>query len=367
VRLSLRSLVVDLEIRAHNALKALESAPTLNGRSADAAANIAHTAGEAKRLLSEDLDEASEKFYPTYRALTQALFERETFELPFLIHHDQAAVRATRLCSELLANVNWPYAPLLVSTFSTQYYWTLPDWRVVALPCGEQNRLLGIADLCHELGHTVYARADERLAGDFLNELKRHLRKAVMTAKAPEGFDPVDYFTDVIFAWQEAWLQEFVCDLIATYLVGPAFPRQHARLRAMTQPPSPMFELKLHASHPADDARMQACLMLIGDAGFQDQANELQALWGEMATASGDGKPELYEVIYPPELLQHLVRTVVVGCKDLGLRAYNPDLDPRSDIPRLTNDAWDRVQAFPEDYAAWEQQTLNDLWSLWDV
>lgn len=367
MRLSLRSLVVDLEIRAHNALKALESAPALDGRSADAAANIAHTAGEAKLLLGEDLDGDSETFYPTYRRLTQALFERETFELPFLIYHDQAAGRATRLCSELLANINWPYDPLLVSTFSTQYYSTLPHWSVVALPCGEQNRLLGIPDLCHELGHTVYAREDERLAGNFLNELKGHLREAVRTTAPPEGFEPDDYFTDVIFAWQEGWLQEFVCDLIATYLVGPAFPRQHARLRAMTQPPSPMFELKLLAWHPADDARMQACLLLLDAAGFAEQAKALRALWGEMATASGDGKPELYEVVYPEELLQHLVQTVVVACRDLGLRAYDPGLDPQSDIPRLANDAWDRLQASPEEYESWEQQTLKSLWARWGV
>jgi hypothetical protein len=367
VRLSLRSLVVDLEIRAHNALKALESAPTLDGRSADAAANITHTAGEARRLLGEDLDGDSETFYPTYRKLTQSLFERETFELPFLIYHDEPATRATRLCSELLENINWPYDPLLVSTFSTQYYSTLPHWRVIALPSGEQNRLLGIPDLCHELGHTVYARDDERLAGNFLKELRKHLREAMPTTAPPNDLDPDDYFTDVIFAWQEGWLQEFVCDLIATYLVGPAFPRQHARLRAMTQPPSPMFELKLLAWHPADDARMQACLLLLDDAGFTDQSDVLRALWGEMATASGDGKPDLYEVVYPPELLGHLVQTVVTACRDLGLRAYDPDLDPESDIPRLTNEAWDRLQSSPHDYAAWEQQTLKNLWSRWDV
>jgi hypothetical protein len=367
MRLSLRSLVTDLEIRARVAKAALEQGPDVGERTVDAIASFDHAGSEAKRLLGENLDSAPDDFYPTYQHLTQSVFERETFELPFLLHYDDAAARATALCSALLENVSWPFEPMLLGTFSSQYYWTLSAWRVISLPCGEERRLLGIGDLCHELGHTVYAQGDQQLVNDFPISLGVHLRGQLDSPAIPDGADSFDYLTDVFFSWQEAWLQEFVCDLIATYLVGPAFPRQHARLRAMTQPLSPIYELKPGSSHPADDARMQACLAHISKFGFEDDAAQLRKIWDEIVAASGERRPAAYDIFYPTPLLEELAETVADGCVKLGLRPYSPDADPLTDIPRLANTAWDRLEVKPDGYEQWEAETVSRLWETWNV
>lgn len=359
MRLSLRTLLTDLEIRADVALAALDDAPPLDGRTDAARDNIEHTRNEARRLLKRDLDTSS---YPAYRELTQNLFEIETFELPFLLHHGKAATRATKLCSVLLEGIRWPYEPMLVSTFSTRYYSTYADRKVIALPAGEERRLLGVPDLCHELGHTVYSNASTVLVGDFLQDLRAHLRASRYAM--PELTSD---FTNVYFSWLESWLQEFVCDLVATYLVGPAFPRQHARLRAMRQPPSPVYEAELDASHPADHARMQACLHLIDASGFDSQAAEVRDVWNEILDASGQEKPDEYELFYPPSLLWRLVDTVTAGCKELELRPYDVEADAQTDIPRLANEAWERLEREPEEYASWEQETLSGLWENWGL
>lgn len=367
MRLSLRTLVTDLEIRARVAQEALEATPGVGDRTTDAISRVSHIRAEARRLLAENLDEAPESFYPTYQSLTRSLFEREACEFPFLLHHDTSAKRATKLCEVLLETVGWPYKPMLLATFSSQYYWTLPDWRVIALPCGEERRLLGLGDLCHELGHTVYARADEKLVGEFAVSLGAHLQQQINHVIAPAGRNPHDFLTDVFYSWQDTWLQEFVCDGIGTYLVGPAFPRQHARLRAMAQPLAPIYELKPGSSHPADDARMQVCLAHLRQFGFSEEVRRLTEIWEEIVHASGETRPENYEIFYPMALLEQLAQAVAEGCVTLGLRPYDPDADPDTDLARIANESWRKLEEEPDEYGAWEEATLARLWSAWGV
>jgi hypothetical protein len=290
------------------------------------------------------------------------------FELPFLKFHDQAAVRATKLSSVLMENIRWPYESMLVSTFSSQYYWTVAGWGVIALPCGEERRLLGIPDLCHELGHTAYSNDDSKFVGEFLIELQSDLMKLVDASADPARWNSAARLTDVFYIWQEGWLQEFVCDLIATYLTGPAFPRQHARLRGVMQPPrSPFYALDLGASHPADDARMQASLSLLTQIGFETEAAELGDIWGEMIKFTKESPPEGYDSIYSPQVLHKLAARVTQGCQDVGLRQLDPTADPAQDIPALTNEAWVQILRDPDSYGQWEEETLARLWQEWGL
>lgn len=367
MRSSLRTLVTDLEIRARLASETLRSGPPLGGRSADAAAQIDLVAAEAHRLLGLDLEGEADAIYPIYQTLTRTLFVRESFELPFLVLHDRPAARAMALCSALLGDIKWPYDPIVVATFSTGYYWTIADLRVIAIPCGEEKRLLGVPDLCHELGHTVYAQDDILLVGDFMLELQRHLQGAVEPGATGGGPGTQEWLTAVFQIWGEGWLQEFVCDLIATYLVGPAFLRQHIRLRAMTQPESTFYSLDLRATHPADDARMRACLKLLERRGFETEATALGFVWTEMITSSGETAGPGYDDAYPESLLVDLARRVDEGCEKLNLRAYDPSMDPDVDIPKLANEAYRRLIVDPPAYFAWEKATLADRWKAWGV
>lgn len=367
MKLSLRSLVTDLEIRAAIARRSLESAPNVPQRRVDALASVNYIAGETAHLLSEDLDGAPAQFYPIYQNLTRMMYERETLELPFILHFDEGSRRATRLCEALLDDISWPYEPMLVGTISSQYYWTLPYWRIIAAPSNEEKRLLGLGDLCHELGHTAYTLDDRKMVDDFPIALGEHLRGHLNSPHIPDGKDPKDYLTQVFYRWQESWLQEFVCDLIASYLVGPAFLRQHVRLRAMAQPNSPIFSVKLTPSHPADQARATACLFQLRQLGFEDHADRLAEMWGELVTSSGETRSDLYEVLYPQALLELLAKSVIDGCTSVGLRAYDPEADPATDIPRLVNEAWVELEATPSDYRQWEEDALKGLWQTWEV
>lgn len=367
MKLSLQALVADLQIRAEIARRSLEAAPDVPQRRTDALASVNYIATETAHLLGEDLDGSPTVHYRTYQTLTRMLYERETLELPFLLHFDEGSRKATRLCEALLDNISWPYEPMLVGTISSQYYWTLPYWRIIAAPSNEEKRLLGLGDLCHELGHTAYTIDDRKMVDDFPIALGQHLQEHLDSPHIPDGRDSNDYLTQVFYRWQESWLQEFVCDLIASYLVGPAFLRQHARLRAMAQPNSPIFSVKLKPSHPADQARATACLIQLRQLRFEDHAERLQDVWGELVTNSGEARPGLYDVLYPEGLLELLAQSVIDGCRSVGLRPYDPDADPATDIPRLVNEAWAVLEAAPGDYRKWEEAALKDLWKNWGV
>lgn len=363
----LRALLTDLEIRARLGAEALRDAPAAGGRSSSLASKMDYIAGEARQLLEADLEGAPESFYPNYQSLSATLFEHETFEVPFMVLHDRAAERATRLCAELLADVRWPYESILVSPFSTQYYWTIAPRRVIAIPCGEERRLLGVPDLCHEIGHSVYWRADRELVGDFPRVLRDHLGAALDPQAQPPDWSSRPRLTEVFLTWAEAWLQEFVCDLVATYLLGPAYLWQHARLRTLAAPSSSLFALELGASHPADDARMRACLALLRRSGSEAEASEIEARWAEVIALAGESAPPGYEVAYGESLLGELVERVIAGCGGIGLRALDPYAEPGEDLPQLVNEAWRRLLAEPEAYEEWERSTLADLWSGWGL
>jgi hypothetical protein len=367
VRLSLISLITDLRIRADLAHEAVSATPPLAGRRQDALTALAHIRSEAERLLGEDLNGSPDHFYGEYRALTSLLYERERFELAFITRREVSDERATRLCAELLGDVSWADPAPLVSTFSTNYFWTVPTWRVIAMPCGEERRLLGLPDLCHELGHALFSREARRLVAEFPIELSAEIRGAVDPAAAASDPRSPERLTEVLYTWIDSWLQEFACDLIATYMVGPAFPHQHARLRAMSQPRSPHYWLGPTSSHPADEARMKVCLAALGQLGFAAEATEIEAIWTEILTAEEAQRPAEFDLYHPPAMLERLAELVIAGCRGLGLRAYDPAADPEADIPRLINEAWRRFRSEPDSYAAWEAAAVSRLWSEWGL
>lgn len=367
MRLSLISLVTDLRIRSDLAHAAVSAAPSLGGRRQETLTALAHTRSEAERLLGEDLTGSPDQFYAEYRALTRSLYERERCELAFIIHRELAAERATRLCAELLDDVSWPERAPLVSTFSTNYFWTVPKWRVIALPCGEERRLLGVPDLCHELGHALFSGEAKRLVADFPIELSAEIRGSTDPAALAGDPRSVENLTQILYTWIDTWLQEFACDLIATYMVGPAFARQHARLRAMSQPRSPHYWLGPTSSHPADEARMKVCLAALGQLGFQAEAAGIDAIWSEILTAEEAQRPAEFDLYHPPAMLERLAELVIAGCRDLGLRVYDPAADPDADIPRLINEAWRRFDSEPDSYAVWEAEAFTRLWSEWGL
>lgn len=62
------------------------------------------------------------------------------------------------------------------------------------------------------------------MVGEFRNELVAHFEKEKkLVIDEDRSADLLEMFDDKLKKWKESWTQEFVCDLIGTYLVGCAY------------------------------------------------------------------------------------------------------------------------------------------------
>ena len=300
------------------------------------------------------------------RAQERALFA-ESFALPFLERYGQRDYRLTRLCRRLLDQVRWPLAPPLVAAFSSQYYWTKPEFNIICVPAAEEASLLGLPDLVHELGHILQLHCGVALLGTFLQELLGYVGQEQQRVAAQQR--PPEYlalYNHLLGQWAGNWLLEFVPDMVATYLVGPAFGWQHLRLcSGHSQQDAYHPSLGESGTHPADEARLRGILAVLGQVGAADSGVRIKELWERYLAVSGQTKPADYDLCYPDTLIASLARHVVAGCRALGLRGIdqapsNPP--PAVDIPLLLCEAWERFLADPRAYLEWGPKRIEALW-----
>jgi hypothetical protein len=289
----------------------------------------------------------------------------ESYPLPFIERYAGLDRRLTRLCRRLAEQVRWPTSLPLVAALSSQYYWAMPDFNLICAPATEGTTLLGLPDLCHELGHLLLLQYESRLTGNFVHELAAYIEREQRRVGAQQRPPEYRRLYDLLFAqWYDAWLREFVADMVATYLVGPAFGWQHLRLCAGRSQNAYHPALGETAEHPADDARLRSVLALLELMGAGGPAARIGVLWHEYVAVSGATRPADYEVCYPQTLIESLARHTIEGCQALGLRGFSQIVDPpkADDIPALLGEAWERFLTDLQSYADWERDRLQALW-----
>src|SRR5262249_13578137 len=134
--------------------------------------------------------------------------------------------------------------------------------------------------------------------------------------------DYIALYDQLLVQWRDPRLREFVSELVATYLVGPAFGWQHVRLcsgrRQMAYQPA----LGQSAEHPADEARLGAILAVLNRLGAAAAGQRILALWRAYLATTGQARPAEYDVCYPQHLIEALADQVVRGCRARGVRGY---------------------------------------------
>jgi hypothetical protein len=362
----LPAIVTDLEIRADALLNSISGSPPaeLSVRVDRVRRQAEMLRGEAHALrgLLGDPADASDHF-DQHLDLNRILRQLELFDLPLLQRWSPADRLITEMCHALLGQVDWPFEFPLVACFSTEYYWAHPIRKIIAAPANEEQRLLAVGDLAHELGHLAFVEDPLRFVGPVLVEVARYVQRNGVSPPPGLNVEPRAFFAELSLAWR-AWLQEFVCDAIATYLVGPAFAWQHLRLACMEDSSQFYEPVGFDADHPADDARLRLSLLMLEQLGHHEAACEIEECWGELLTTVGATETPEYEAAYPDELLRAVVLSVRSHCQRRGLRAYDPDAEC-DDVARLANDAWERLHAEPDGYAEWERQALSACRGVW--
>lgn len=302
-----------------------------------------------------------------YRRWSEEVSQIEGYLLPFIERFDETDRQLTRLCQRLAQQVRWPIDAPLVSAFSSQYYWTVPPFNVIAVPAGETSTLLGLPDLCHEMGHVLLVAYEKEFLTDFPDEIARYIRREkrrVDTERRAPEYKPL--YDALLTAWVDQWIWEFLADMIATHLVGLPFGWQHVRLCAGqlgATAYAPTLGEVAGFQHPANEARMRGVRAVLDMHGATVESTSLQNMWEAYVALSGDTQPAEYDVCYPQSLITGLARRAVEACNTLGVRRFDEPSGSHFDIPLLLRQAWDEFHHDPAGYSGWERTQIESLWS----
>jgi hypothetical protein len=318
------------------------------------------------RLL-EDPALGSPLLLPNYLQLYKRWNERvrvvESYPFLFVERYAESDRQVTRLCQRLTDQIVWPLPAPLVATFSHQYYWTVAEFNLICVPAIEGAMLLSLPDLCHELGHILLLGYRARFVDDFLQALERYIqqeRRRVDTEQRPLQYQLL--YDLLLMQWKDAWVLEFVSDMIATYIVGPAFGWQQLRLCAGNSQAAYHPGLDDMAEHPADEARLRGITAVLEQMGAVEAVDRIRSLWDDYLAVCGETLPPDYEICYPQTLIESLAQRTIEVCRSLGLRGFDHPGEPGGNIPFLLNEAWERFISDPQTFAHWERSQLEILW-----
>jgi hypothetical protein len=367
----LRALLHDLERRCavlRDRLAAIQVDPDMRDHALGGYQIAERTRRDAAQLLADPGLGASAllaNHLQLYKRGHELATLVESYILPFVERYNESDRQLTRLCRRLTEQVNWPLPAPLVAAVSSQYYWTQPVFNLICVPAAEETTFLRLPDLCHELAHILFLHRQPVLIGDFIQQLAAYIAQEQQQVDAHQRPPEYRALYDLLFVqWHDAWVQEFVSDMVATYLVGPAFGWQHVRLCASRSQAAYYPSLGESAEHPADEARLRGVVAVLEGMNEGPVGVRVQELWNRYVSVSGETPPRDYALCYPQPLIESLAKRVVEGCQSLGLRSFHQLTDPpeTADIPSLLIEAWEQFLANPQGYTGWESAQLEALW-----
>jgi hypothetical protein len=305
--------------------------------------------------------------FQQYKRLAERLHLIESYPIPFIMRYQSYDHNLFLLSAALARQIHYPLTVPLVAALSHEYYWTIAGFNLIYIPAGEGEFLLGLSDLCHELGHILLLHSEAKFTFAFNLELLSYIRseqQRVRNEQRPPDYHP--FYERLFVAWKDRWTKEFVADIVATYIAGPAFGWQHLRLCA--QMSQNIFEKGLESwiLHPSDESRMRTILTVLRLLEHKKEADEIAEKWNQYVTLTGDVPPTDYRLCYPENLIHSLVNHVLNACRDIGLRPFTDTASDeiKPNLIAIMNRTWDEFFSNPESYSEWESKQVLKLFRL---
>jgi hypothetical protein len=302
-----------------------------------------------------------------FRRANGELSQLETSAIAALsrVHDDD--IFPNKLVFQIHKEINFPLSPPTVTCLSREYFSINPSLHLLEVPLAESEFLLHLPDLYHEIAHLLIATANnpkvepiQQELGKFLFAIAQYFdkeRKANLRATGP-----TDYFAQVFDLLERFWIPwatEIFCDLFAVYTLGPAYAWSHFHLTAGHG--GDPFDIRLNnfMSHPPDQARMEAMLIALNVLNFQRQAADIQEKWNTLIKSIGAEQTPIYRRACPSQLIQQATEYTLEGVKKIGCRVASENTTGM--VHDLLNTAWLKFWAEPNQYTAWERETIDTL------
>ncbi len=319
-----------------------------------------------------------------YRRCYRNLIYFEQTPSTVLYHFSDKDMYLCSLINRLCDQIKYPYTYPLVCAQSNQSFYTHPDFNLIYSNFLEDESLLACPDFFHELGHLFFDCCGKKETFEsFLQSLQQYIKRlkrsnpfsfyshALWSHFSGELSAEEQSFNMLEKTWEKHYLEEFACDMFATYLVGPAFGWTHLRLLLSDKSHLYYPGFGQGSSHPANEARMRGILLVLEKLEDDSALGiDLSQQWDEyrrmiQGVISNDGPNERYALCYDDQLLEHLVDTVINCCEDNELVPYyNQPQKEQTNIASLMQMAWERFLDDPETYDQWETNMVDNLKSV---
>lgn len=309
-----------------------------------------------------------------HREYQRALRDLEFIEgtgLSALERANEIDWKLNRLVRQIRSEIAYPLIlPPAVTSISRQYFYihTRFNFNLLCIPPGEGYSLLHLPDIYHELAHPLLTNSNlptTRPLRQALSDMRDLVLEHFVTEMQTEGRqrgpkDFVGYLEVWLQCWYQYWANEMICDLFATYTLGPAYAWAHVHLVAKRSSDAFVVPTQKLKTHPADDARMQAMLFGLDRLGFRDQVEAIEKRWGEVVKLASKTKRTEYGRCYPRKILGQIEALAYDAFARTGCRIATPAV---TDFVHVTlNNTWERFWGDSDNFQNWERDTLSALY-----
>lgn len=295
-------------------------------------------------------------FYEEFQNLEQYRYQP-------VVRYSKSDSILNSLIDKIYKEINIFHPSPFVTTISNidQYYWAFPEYGIIALPLGEEKNILNLPDLYHEIAHFIYENHSELFFDIITSLVKEHFNEEIDRIYE-ENRDPAlkDLFEEILDKWKQSWIEEFICDLIATFLVGSAYAWTNFKISVYSSGYDKIF--KYTDEHPSDESRMRMICFLLKKVGDFDKVDSLRNVWSQFKKTVDNPIPDNYDKIFPDDLLLDITDEILVQLEAIGLNSYQTQLKQFSTpVTFYLNKSWEKVLNSPKDYKIWTNKVIEEL------
>ena len=310
-----------------------------------------------------DIDILASNNLSEYNELNESFQNIELYRFELITNFGEPEIYFNKKIRKIYLEIRHLSIPPIVATISNSenYYWAHPIFEIIALPFGEENNLLNLPDLYHEIGHLIYKQYPNIVDSKFLPYLHAYIDGEIDRSydeKTHEHYVP--FHNGKRKRWEEYWIEEFTCDMIATFLCGPAFAWANMKMSALSNGNNAIYDDSY--SHPSDESRMRAVFMMLEKTGFAYETAEIRDSWVQFLHHTNNPVSRDYHVIFPDGLLQQLVDIVFDYCKEIDLATYREQVEIfKNPISKVVNDAWFELRARPFEFEKLQREMIESI------
>jgi hypothetical protein len=301
-----------------------------------------------------------------YNTIFEKFQSIELFRYQVIINYGPAEHYFNKKIKRIYEEIKNSQTPPLVTTISNSesYYWAHPYFAIIAVPQGEEKNLLNLPDLYHEICHFIFKQNARFLIGDFPDLVQEYFESEIQRVDEEHRASRYKaFYKDKVQKWLNGWIEEFTCDLVATYLVGPAYAWTNLKLSTISSGNDRIYVD--YPSHPSDESRMRAIFKMLHITGHGNDAMEIKKSWDKFLVATANPVPQDYKYIFPDHLVEKLAEIVLEGCRSIGLNDFESQVEEFANpISKILNEAWLYILSNPNDFQKWEEAKIKEIESF---